>query len=102
LIETFKSLAKTLTRGCRLAFGGGRYAVEVVPYAWTLVYGVMSGQTFADELPPAYSERHGPGWLHDTAGPEPVEDWVVEETRAYVEKNLDILIARTQDAWRWG
>jgi hypothetical protein len=75
--------------------------VEVVPRAWTLAYGVMSGQTFADELPPAYSERYGPGRLHDTAGPKPMGDWVVEETRAYVEKNLGILRTRTRDVWRW-
>jgi hypothetical protein len=72
-----------------------------VPRAWTLAYGVMSGQTFPDGLPPAYSERYGPGRLHDTAGPEPLEDWVVDETRGYVEKNLDTLRARTQDVWRW-
>jgi hypothetical protein len=97
LIETFKSLAQTLRSGHWLAFGGGGYAVDVVPRAWKLAYGVMSGQTFPNELPPAYCERYGPGRLHDTAGLEPTEDWVVEETRAYVEKNLDILKVRTQD-----
>ncbi|MEA3397155.1 MAG: hypothetical protein U9R05_06800 [Chloroflexota bacterium] len=62
---------------------------------------MMAGQTFPDELPPAYSERHGPGRLHDTAGPEPAEEWVVEKTREYVEKNLDTLRARTRNVWRW-
>ena len=101
LIETFKSLTETLTSGRWLAFGGGGYALDVVPRAWTLAYGVMSEQTFPDELPPAYSERYGPGRLHDTAGPEPMEDWVVAETRGYVEKNLETLRARTRDVWRW-
>jgi acetoin utilization protein AcuC len=101
LVEAFKSLAETLTGGRWLAFGGGGYALDVVPRAWTLAYGVMSGQTFPDELPPPYDERHGSERLHDTAGPEPMEDWVVEETREYVEKNLDALRARTRDVWRW-
>ena len=101
LIETFKSLAQTLTSGHWLAFGGGGYALDLVPRAWTLAYGVMSGRTFPDELPPAYSERYGPGRLHDTAGSKPMEDWVLEKTRVYVEKNLDILRAGTRDVWRW-
>jgi acetoin utilization protein AcuC len=101
LVEAFKSLADSLCQGCWLAFGGGGYAVDVVPRAWTLAYGVMSGQTFPDELPPAYSERYGPGHLRDTAGPEPTEGRAAEETRQYVEKNLDILRERTRDVWRW-
>ena len=99
LVEEFETLAQGSGRW--LAFGGGGYAADVVPRAWTLAYGVMSGQTFPDELPPAYSERHGPGRLHDTAGPEPAEEWVVEKTREYVEKNLDTLRARTRGVWRW-
>ena len=101
MIETFKSLAEALSGGRWLAFGGGGYAVDVVPRAWTLAYGVMSGQTFPDELPPAYSEKYGPGRLHDTEAPEPMADWVVEKARKYVEKNLNTLKARTQDVWRW-
>jgi len=99
LIEELETLADDTGRW--LAFGGGGYAVDVVPRAWTLAYGLMSGQTFPDELPPAYSERYGPGWLHDTKGPEPAEAWVIEETHKYVEKNIAALKAQTQDVWRW-
>jgi len=99
LIEELETLADTIGRW--LAFGGGGYAVDVVPRAWTLAYGLMSGQTFPDELPPAYSERYGPGQLHDTAGPEPVEEWVVETTREYVERNIATLKTQTLDVWRW-
>jgi acetoin utilization protein AcuC len=99
LIEEFRALAEEIGRW--LALGGGGYALDVVPRAWTLAYGVMSGQTFPDELPPAYSERYGPGRLHDVGGPEPAEGWVVERTREYVEKNLTVLKARTQDVWQW-
>ena len=99
LVEELKTLADTIGRW--LAFGGGGYAVDVVPRAWTLAHGLMSGQTFPDELPPAYSERYGPGRLHDTEGPEPMEEWVIQETREYVEKNIATLKAQTRDVWRW-
>ena len=64
----------------------------------------MIAEAFAayDELPPAYSERYSPGRLHDTAGPEPAEAWVIEQTREYVEKGIAALKAQTQDVWRWG
>ncbi len=81
--------------------GGGGYDVDVVPRAWTLAYGVMSGQTFPDELPPAYSARYGPGQLHDVAGPGPAQARVQKKTRDYVEKNIAALKAQTQDVWRW-
>jgi acetoin utilization protein AcuC len=100
LIEELRTLADGVGRW--LAFGGGGYAVDVVPRAWTLAYGLMSGQAFPDELPPAYGERYGPGRLHDTEGPEPPEAWVVADTRRYVEKNIAALKAQTQDVWRWG
>jgi acetoin utilization protein AcuC len=99
LIEELEALAAGTGRW--LAFGGGGYAPDVVPRAWTLAYGVMSAQTFPNELPPAYSDKYGPGWLHDAAGPEPMEEWVVEETRAYVERNIAALKAQTRDVWRW-
>jgi acetoin utilization protein AcuC len=98
VVEELRTLASGIGRW--LAFGGGGYAVDVVPRAWTLVYGLMSGQAFPDELPPAYGERYGPGRLHDTEGPEPQQDWVIKETRDYVEKNIAFLKARTQDVWR--
>jgi len=100
LVEGLASLAEGIGRW--LAFGGGGYAIDVVPRAWTLAYGVMSGQSFPDELPPAYAERCGPGRLHDVEGPEPVEAWAAKQTRAYVEKGLAVLKARTKDVWQWG
>jgi len=44
-----------------LALGGGGYDVDVVARAWTLAYGVMSGQEFPDYLPSAYMEKYGQG-----------------------------------------
>ena len=53
-----------------LALGGGGYDISVVPRAWTLAYGIMSGQEFPDKLPPVYVEKYGPGTLRDQRGPE--------------------------------
>jgi acetoin utilization protein AcuC len=88
LIQELKSLAAG-TQGW-LALGGGGYAIDIVPRAWTLAYGLMSGQRFPDELPPSYSARYGPGRLHDTQGPL-LEEWVVEQTRAYAESAIAAL-----------
>jgi len=99
LIEELKALADEI--GCWLALGGGGYAVDVVPRAWTLAYGLMSGQTFPDELPPAYSERYGPGRLHDVQGPRLAGARLIEQAREYVEKSIAILQNKTRDVWRW-
>ncbi len=54
-----------------LALGGGGYDLSVVPRAWTLAWGVMSGQTFANDLPEAVASRYNPPLLHD-AEPVPI------------------------------
>lgn len=51
---------------CWLAVGGGGYDITVVPRANTLAWGVMTGQTFADELPESIAHRYQPARLHDT------------------------------------
>ena len=99
LIEELETLAASIGRW--LAVGGGGYDVSVVPRAWTLTYGVMSGQTFPDELPAAYTKRYGPGQLHDVRGPEPRQEWVVEQTRDYVERSISVLKAETRNVWQW-
>jgi acetoin utilization protein AcuC len=99
LVEELKTLVEGAGRW--LTFGGGGYAIDVVPRAWTLAYGVMSGQGFPDELPSAYAERYGSGRLHDVDGPEPVEAWTTKQTRAYVERGVAALKARTENVWRW-
>jgi acetoin utilization protein AcuC len=75
-----------------LAFGGGGYNLDVVPRSWTLAFGVMSEQEFADDLPAAYRERYGGRWLrdHDQA---PSQDRVRERTRAHAEEVVAALKA---------
>lgn len=48
-----------------LAVGGGGYDRWVVPRAWTLAWGVMSGQSFDNKLPTDVADGHDPPLLHD-------------------------------------
>ncbi len=52
-----------------LAVGGGGYDATVVPRAWTLAWGVLSGQTFPNTLPEAVAIHYEPPLLHDDALP---------------------------------
>lgn len=61
--ELFKTLDCLAPRW--LAVGGGGYDVRVVPRAWSLAFGVMSGQVFPNELPPNYRTKYGGMWLRD-------------------------------------
>jgi acetoin utilization protein AcuC len=97
LIGELKALADEI--GGWLALGGGGYAIDVVPCAWTLAYGLMSGQRFPDELPPAYSARYGSGRLHDTQSPA-LEEWVIERTRIYAERAIEALKEQTRGVWQ--
>jgi acetoin utilization protein AcuC len=97
LLTELRTLADEI--GGWLALGGGGYAVDVVPRAWALAYGLMSGQSFPDELPPTYSARYGPGRLHDTQGPA-LEERVIQETRAHAQHAIAALQEHTQGLWQ--
>jgi acetoin utilization protein AcuC len=99
LVEELASLAGGIGRW--LAFGGGGYAIDVVPRAWTLAYGVMSGQSFPDELPLAYTERYGSRRLHDGEGPGSMAESMAREIRAYAERNVTVLKSQTKEVWDW-
>jgi len=64
LFERLESLAPRW-----LALGGGGYDLGVVPRAWTLAFGVMSGQSFPDQLPASYREKYLGEWLSDRETP---------------------------------
>ncbi len=81
-----------------LALGGGGYAVDVVPRAWTLAYGVISGHVFPDEFPEAYAREYGPGVLRDAFRPEPDES-LREAARRYAEAGVDTLRAEVGALW---
>lgn len=67
-----------------LALGGGGYDIDVVPRSWTLAFGIMSGQSFPQELPPDYQAKYGGKWLEDRQTPQ-IHDHVKTLTRRSVE-----------------
>ena len=48
-----------------LALGGGGYDRSVTPRAWTLAWGVMSQQSFPNDLPASIASDYDPPLLHD-------------------------------------
>jgi acetoin utilization protein AcuC len=68
-----------------LGLGGGGYDRSVVPRAWTLAWGVMSGQTFADALPEPIAAHYDPPLLRDNT-PAPLSDSQRQQARQAVEQ----------------
>ena len=67
-----------------LALGGGGYDLSAVARAWTLVYGVMLGTEWPDQLPIAFSKEHRVARLRDQLSPEvPFEIRI--DARRYME-----------------
>lgn len=73
-----------------LALGGGGYAIDVVPRAWTLAFSVMAGLQSPEELPPGYRARYGGLWLHDR---EPIllEERLKQQVKGRVEEGVAAL-----------
>lgn len=63
--ENIVSLINDLEPSKWLALGGGGYHVASVANAWTLDYGIMSGQKFPNEIPNAYARLHNVDSLRD-------------------------------------
>jgi acetoin utilization protein AcuC len=76
-----------------LALGGGGYDISIVPRAWTLAFGVMSGQSFPDELPEQYRARYGGQRLRDHDRPA-----LDEVTRRRVRQNVEAVVAKVKQA----
>ena len=73
-----------------LALGGGGYDIGAVARGWTLAYGVMSSQTFPDQIPDSYREKYGLTQLSDPEGPQ-IDVGMQREARRFAEKSvLDI------------
>jgi len=96
VVEELKVLAGPA--GGWLALGGGGYRVDVVPRAWTLAYGILSGQEFDARLPKDYAARYGPGELHDAFLPEPAEH-LVEKAWAHARATIGALRREVGDLW---
>jgi acetoin utilization protein AcuC len=71
-----------------LALGGGGYAIDVVPRAWTLAVGVMAGVELSDEIPASYRQRYGRQTLRDSEGPT-----LTPEERQSIRARVEAVIA---------
>jgi acetoin utilization protein AcuC len=78
-----------------VAMGGGGYNVNTVARAWTLAYGIMSEQAFADEIPDAYAQRYGDTWLNDHERPD-IPQRVLDTTRQDAEQQVATLKRRLE------
>lgn len=65
-----------------IALGGGGYNPKTVPRLWALLYGVLSGQAFPEEVPHAFADEFGITHLHDQSQP-PIPAHTMRETREY-------------------
>ncbi|MDW7708846.1 MAG: acetoin utilization protein AcuC [Deferrisomatales bacterium] len=97
VVEELGDLGRA-TRGW-LALGGGGYRVELVPRAWALAYGVMTGRSFPDRLPAEYADRYGLGRLHDEGGIVVPPGWA-DAAWAYARASVEAL--RQATGGRWG
>jgi len=73
-----------------VAMGGGGYHVNTVARAWTLAYGIMSDQSFANEIPSSYTYAYGDRWLHDQEQPQ-IPQRVLDSTRREAEQQVSAL-----------
>jgi acetoin utilization protein AcuC len=90
LFEAFSELAPARWLAC----GGGGYNLDVVPRSWTLAFGVMSGQTFPDELPASYREQYGGHRLHDREAPS-----ILEAARSRIRHRVEETIRALQEQY---
>ena len=70
-----------------LALGGGGYDLQAVARAWTLAYGVMSGQRFDDRIPEEYAAEHGVTSLRDTDDLR-MTDQILADSRQFAEASV--------------
>lgn len=78
-----------------LAVGGGGYDRRVVPRAWTLAWGVMSNQTFPNELPESIASKYDPALLHDEIAAQ-----LTPEQRQQAQLAAEAVISELQQSLR--
>lgn len=78
---------KTLSPDMWLSLGGGGYDVQAVARAWTMDYGVITGQELSDDIPEPYASEHGINTLSDHHFPE-MPTGALKEIRHYTESSV--------------
>ena len=71
-----------------LALGGGGYDLQAVARAWTLAYGVLSGQEFGNEIPSSYGQAHAVDSLIDMDVPA-LTDQIFRDSRTFAEASVN-------------
>ncbi len=70
-----------------LALGGGGYDLQAVARAWTMAYGVISEQRFANDIPSGYRLEHGVESLRDPDNLA-LDERIVEDSRTFAESSV--------------
>lgn len=83
IVEELKKIRPELW----LALGGGGYDIQSVARAWTLDYGIISGQKFEDEIPEPYSSQHQMSTLRDQ-NRQDIPAHIKLEARKYAELSV--------------
>ena len=70
-----------------LALGGGGYDLQAVARAWTMAYGILSGQNFDDRISEEYRLEHGVESLRD---PDEltISDQILNDSRTFAESSV--------------
>ena len=71
-----------------LATGGGGYDLGAVARCWTLAYGVMASEEWAQGIPTEYAAEHGMTGLRDEE-PPPLEGELAGQVERYVEASVE-------------
>ena len=70
-----------------LALGGGGYDLQAVARAWTMAYGVLSGQSFGNDIPSDYGSEHGVDSLRDPDNLA-LDDQIIKDSRTFAESSV--------------
>ncbi|MXY21025.1 MAG: acetoin utilization protein AcuC [Dehalococcoidia bacterium] len=70
-----------------LALGGGGYDLQAVARAWTMAYGVLSGQNFSNDIPSDYGAEHGVESLRDPDNLA-LDEQIIADSRTFAESSV--------------
>lgn len=74
-----------------VALGGGGYCVDTVARLWAIAYGVMSEQTFPDEIPASFAQKYDVHHLHDQTKPP-----ISRREQAICREHVEVQVAELE------
>ena len=78
---------RSASPGRWLALGGGGYDLQAVARAWTMAYGILSGQNFTNHIPGEYGAEHGIDSLRDPDNLT-LDERIAQDSRAFAESSV--------------